>query len=217
VSLSEVKAVKNALDVSVNDVVLGITTGALRRYLVRREELPDRALVASIPTSIRADDDPRFGNRVSSMFAALPVDIDDPIERIRSIARSMSGAKNLHEEVGGSTLQDWAEVAAPALFSRATRFYSRLRIGERLRPVINLVMSNVPGPPWPLYLAGARLVAMYPLGPIFDDCGLNVTVLSYLDNVDFGFLASSELMPDVDDLAAGVPEALAELVKAAGV
>ena len=217
VSLADVKAVKGALDVSFNDVVLAVTTGTLRRYLDGRDELPDRALVASIPTSVRVDGDPRFGNRVSSMFAALPVEIDDPIERVRAIARSMSGAKNLHEEVGGSTLQDWAEVAAPALFSRAMRFYSRLRVGERLRPVINLVMSNVPGPPWPLYLAGARLVAMYPLGPIFDDCGLNVTVISYLDHVDFGFLASRELMPDVDDLAEGVPQALAELTKAAGV
>jgi hypothetical protein len=96
------------------------------------------------------------------------------------------------------------------------RAYTRLRVGERLRPVINLIMSNVPGPPWPLYLAGARLVALHPLGPIFDDCGLNVTVISYLDHVDFGFLASRELLPDVDDLAAAVPEAFAELVKAAG-
>ena len=97
------------------------------------------------------------------------------------------------------------------------RFYTRLRIGERLRPVINLIMSNVPGPPFPLYLAGARLVAIHPLGPIFDDCGLNVTVISYLDHVDFGFLAARELVPDLDDLAAAVPEALAELMKAAGV
>ena len=128
----------------------------------------------------------------------------------------MSGAKNLRDEIGGSTLEDWAEVAAPALFSRAMRFYTRLRIGERLRPVINLIVSNVPGPPWPLYLAGARLVALHPLGPIFDDCGLNVTVISYLDHVDFGFLASRELLPDLEVVAASVPAALADLMKAAG-
>jgi hypothetical protein len=129
----------------------------------------------------------------------------------------MSGAKGVHEEVGGSTLQDWAEVAAPALFSRAMRFYTRLQLGERLRPVINLVMSNVPGPPWPLYFAGARTAAIHPLGPIFDDCGLNVTVISYLDNVDFGFLGCRELVPDIDDLGAFIPDALTELKKAAGV
>jgi len=216
VPLADVKAVKSALGMTVNDVVLGITAGALRTYLEQRDELPDRPLVASIPTSVRVEGDHEYGNRVSSMFAALPVEIDDPVERVRAIARSMVGAKHLHEEMGGTTLEDWAQVAAPALFSRAMRFYTRLRVGERLRPVINLVVSNVPGPPWPLYLAGARLVALHPLGPIFDDCGLNVTVISYLDHVDFGFLASRELVPDVDALAAAVPQALAELAKAVG-
>jgi diacylglycerol O-acyltransferase / wax synthase len=216
VPLADVKAVKRALDVTVNDVVLAVTTGALRTYLLDRSELPDRPLVASIPTSVRAEGDPQFGNRVSSMFAALPVEIDDPVECVRAIARSMTGAKHLRDEIGGSTLEDWAEVAAPALFSRAMRFYTRLRIGERLRPVINLIVSNVPGPPWPLFLAGARLVALHPLGPIFDDCGLNVTVISYLDHVDFGFLASRELLPDLDVVAASVPAALADLMKAAG-
>jgi hypothetical protein len=151
------------------------------------------------------------------MFAALPVDIDDPIECVNAVARSMVGAKEVQKEVGGSTLQDWAELAAPALFTRAMRFYTRLRVAERMRPVINLIVSNVPGPPWPLYLAGARLVAIHPLGPVFDDCGLNLTVISYLDHIDFGFIACRELVPDVDELASLVPEALSELMKAAGV
>jgi WS/DGAT/MGAT family acyltransferase len=217
VSLADVKAVKNALGVTVNDVVLSITTGALRAYLDRREELPDRPLIASIPTSVRGDSTERFGNQVSSMFAALPVEEDDPIACVHSVSRSMSGAKQVFDEVGGTTLHDWAELAAPALFTRAMRFYTRLQFGERVRPIINLIVSNVPGPPWPLYLAGARLVAIHPLGPIFDDCGLNLTVISYLDHVDFGFLACRELVPDIDELAALVPEALAELKKAAGV
>ncbi|HET9728271.1 MAG TPA: wax ester/triacylglycerol synthase family O-acyltransferase [Acidimicrobiia bacterium] len=217
VSLADVKAVKNALGVTINDVVLAVATGTLRGYLARRDELPDRPLVASIPTSVRAENDRELGNRVSSMFAALPVEISDPIECVHAVARSMAGAKHVHEEVGGTTLQDWAEVAAPALFSRAMRFYTRLHVAERLRPVINLIVSNVPGPPFPLYFAGARLVAMHPLGPIFDDCGLNLTVMSYLDHVDFGFIACPELVPDLEQLAAMVPDALAELRKAAGV
>jgi WS/DGAT/MGAT family acyltransferase len=215
--LADVKAVKNALGVTVNDVVLAVTAGALRNYLAGRDELPDKALVAAIPTSVRAATDEQFGNKVSSMFAGLPVELPDPIDRVHAVARSMSGAKGVHEEVGGSTLQDWAETAAPVLFSRAMRFYTRLRLGERIRPVINVIMSNVPGPPWPLYLAGARMVAIHPMGPIFDDCGLNITVISYLDNVDFGFLACRELVPDIDELAAFIPDALTELKKAAGV
>jgi hypothetical protein len=95
------------------------------------------------------------------------------------------------------------------------RVYSSLRLADRHRPIHNLVISNVPGPPFPLYFAGAALVAMYPMGPIFDGAGLNATVISYLDHVDFGFLVCRELVPDVDVLAAAVPDALAELVKAA--
>ena len=101
------------------------------------------------------------------------------------------------------------------MFSRAIRLYGRLKLGERMRPAINLIVSNVPGPTFPLYLAGARLVSLHPLGPILDDCGLNLTVMSYLDHVDFGFIACRELVPDVDELAAAIPDALAEIVKAA--
>lgn len=214
VPLADVKAVKNALGVTVNDVVLATTAGALRAYLQQRGELPERALVAAMPTNVRSEGDRGFGNRVSTMFAGLPVDIADPIERVQAVRRSTVGAKEVHEVVGSATLEEWASVAAPALFSRAMRVYGRLRIGERLRPVINLIVSNVPGPPFPLYMAGARLVALHPLGPIFDDCGLNVTVLSYLDHVDFGFIACRELVSDLEALAAAVPDALSELAKA---
>jgi diacylglycerol O-acyltransferase / wax synthase len=215
VSLDDVKTTKNALGVTVNDVVLAVAAGALRSYLEARGELPDRPLVAAIPTSVRHADTPAFGNRVSSMFASLPVDVDDPIERVRAVALSMTGAKGVHEEVGGSTLEEWAEITAPIIFSRAIRFYSRLRVAERIRPAVNCVVSNVPGPPVPIYFAGARLVALHPLGPIFDDLGLNLTVMSYLDHVDFGFIACREVMPDADSLAARVPDAMAELMKAA--
>jgi hypothetical protein len=170
-------------------------------------------LVAAIPTSVRTDDDGQYGNRVSSMFASLPVELVDPVDRVHAVAVSMSGAKSVFEEVGPSTLQDWAATFSPAVFNRIMRTYTRLRIGQRLRPIINLIASNVPGPPWPLYLAGAQMVAIHPMGPIFDDCGLNVTVISYLDHVDFGFLGCRELVPDVDALAGFVPDALAELMK----
>jgi diacylglycerol O-acyltransferase / wax synthase len=215
VPLAEIKETKNALGVTVNDVVLGITTGALRSYLLRRDELPDRSLVAAIPTDIRAEGENELGNRVSAMFASLPVEIEDPLERIEAVRRSTTGWKQVHEVVETSTLEDWAGVAAPAVFSRAIRLYGRLRLGERMRPAINMIVSNVPGPSFALYLAGARLVSLHPLGPIVDDCGLNLTVISYLDHVDFGFIACRELVPDVDELAVAVPDALREIQKAA--
>jgi WS/DGAT/MGAT family acyltransferase len=214
VSLADIKAVKNALGVTVNDVVLAVTAGAMRTYLANRDELPDKALVAAIPTNVRVEGERGFGNRVSTMFAGVPVELDDPVERVHAVRSSTTGAKEVHEVVGADTLEEWASVAAPALFSRAMRAYTRLRIGERIRPIMNLIVSNVPGPPFPLYIAGARLVALHPLGPIFDDCGLNITVLSYLDHVDFGFIACRELVSDLDVLAAAVPDALAELSKA---
>jgi WS/DGAT/MGAT family acyltransferase len=215
-SLADVKVVKNAFGVTVNDVLLAVTAGALRSYLQRRGELPERPLVAAVPIAAReGSTEITTGNVVSAMFSALDVQIEDPVERVRAIHRSTYGAKHVHAEVGGSTLGEWAELAAPVWFGRAVRLFSSLRIADRFRPIINLVVSNVPGPPFPLYLAGAQLVSVSPLGPIFDGCGLNVTVISYLDKIDVGFLACRELMPDLDQLAAAVPDALAELRKAA--
>jgi diacylglycerol O-acyltransferase len=216
IALADVKKVKNAFGVKVNDVVLAVTAGTLRTYLSGRGELPDRPLIATIPTSVRTEDQKtEMGNRVSAMFAALPVEIDDPVERLLAVHRSTVGGKQMHEDIGGNTLQEWADLASPAIFSRAMRAYSSLRMAERHRPIHNLVISNVPGPAFPLYFAGARLVAIYPMGPIFDGAGLNLTVMSYLDHVDFGFLVCRELVPDVNELAAAVPDAMGELVKAA--
>ena len=112
-------------------------------------------------------------------------------------------------------LQQWAELAAPNVFSQAARLYSSARLAERHPPIHNVVISNVPGPTFPLYFAGSRLVALYPLGPIFDGLGLNITVLSYMGSVGFGFLAARELMPRLWDLAGAVREATAELTKLA--
>ncbi|MFN2589867.1 MAG: WS/DGAT domain-containing protein, partial [Actinomycetota bacterium] len=116
---------------------------------------------------------------------------------------------------GADLLQDWAQFAAPTTFSLAARAYSSLKLVERHPVLHNLVISNVPGPPIPLYFAGAKLVGLYPLGPIMDGAGLNITVLSYMDTMDWGLIACRELMPNLWALAAAVPDALAELVKAA--
>ena len=112
-------------------------------------------------------------------------------------------------------LQSWAELAAPTTFTLAARFYTRLKLADRHRPVLNLVISNVPGPPFPIYLAGAKLVAVYPMGPVLEGAGLNLTVMSYCGSVDFGFMVASNLMPDVWDLADAVHPAFEELLAAA--
>ena len=215
VPLPDVKEVKQAFGVTVNDVVLAVCAGALRRYLAGRGRLPDKALLAAIPASVRTEDERGvMGSRVSAMFATLATQLDDPVDRLFAARDVMSGAKLVHEDIGGNTLHEWAETAAPVLFSRGMRLYERLLEG-RHRPIINLIVSNVPGPTFPLYCAGARLLSLFPLGPLLAGTGLNITVLSYLDSVGFGLIGCREIVPDIDAIAAAVPDALAELLKAA--
>ncbi len=213
VSLSEVKRVKDVLGVKLNDVVLAIATSALREFLISRDELPDKPLICSVPTSVRTEDQKNtMGNRVSSLFASLPVHIEEPLERLQHIHEAMSQAKDMHDEIGANTLQDLAELASPAMLSGVMRMVTSLKLTDRFGSAVhNAVISNVPGPPFPLYIAGGRLVAMHPFGPIFDGAALNLTVISYLDSIDFGFLACRELMPDLDSLAVLVASAFDEI------
>jgi diacylglycerol O-acyltransferase / wax synthase len=216
VRLSDIKRIRAAFDVKVNDVVLAVVSGAVRRYLADRDALPRDPLVGMCPVSVRSEDEKgRLDNRVSAMFVHLRTDLADVVERLQAIARTTRGAKEDHNAIGAKFLQNWAEHAAPSTFALASRLYSRLNIADRHPPIYNVVVSNVPGPDFPLYLDGAQLVAAYPMGPIMEGAGLNVTVLSYMDNVDFGFLAGAELVPDVWDLADHVDDAMAELLAAA--
>ena len=127
----------------------------------------------------------------------------------------MRQVKDQQNAIGATTLQDWAEFAAPAVFGRAVRTYARYRLADRRRPIFNLTVSNVPGPPFPLYSAGARMVANYPMGPINDGAGLNITVLSYMRQLDFGIVTCRELISDPWPIADGLGEALDELKKRA--
>jgi diacylglycerol O-acyltransferase / wax synthase len=216
VSLDDVRRVRAGFDVKVNDVVLALVSGSIRAYLSERGQLPDSPLVGMCPVSVRTEDEKgRQDNRVSAMFVHLRTDIDDVDERLRAIAVTTRGAKADHHALGARFLQNWAEHAAPGTFALASRLYSALGVADRHPPIHNLVVSNVPGPDFPLYLAGGRLVATYPLGPVMEGAGLNVTVLSYLGNMDFGFMACAELVPDVWDLADHIETSMAELLAAA--
>ncbi|HXX88997.1 MAG TPA: wax ester/triacylglycerol synthase family O-acyltransferase [Acidimicrobiales bacterium] len=217
VGLDDVKELKNALGVTVNDVVLAMCTGALRRYLARREELPEDPLVATVPVSVHPSTQHRRGaNKVSAMFVSLPCGTEDPAERVEIIRSGTKGAKSEHNALGAEVLLNWTEHATPNVFSTAARAYTRLRLAERHRPIHSLIISNVPGPDFPLYLGGAELVAGFPLGPVMDGAGLNVTVMSYRGVLNWGLMACAETVPGVDDIAAAIPEALDELRAAAG-
>ncbi len=185
--------------------------------MIDHDELPDKSLIATCPVSVRGEDEKDVigSNRVSAMFTSLHTDIVDPVERLNAIHEANKGAKEEHNAIGADLLTNWTEFAAPTTFSLAARMYTSLRLVERHPVIHNLVISNVPGPPFPLYFAGAKLVGLNPLGPVMDGAGFNITVLSYVDNINWGFIACRELMPDLWDLADAIPEAQAELLKAA--
>lgn len=211
------KRVKNAFGVTVNDVVLALCTGALRTFLDQRNELPDKPLLASVPVSVRGRSErtDAGSNKVSAIFSSLPTHLEDPAERIRELGASNKKAKAHHQTIPADLLQDWAQFAAPTVFGLAVRAYSSLKLADRHPVVHNLVISNVPGPPMPLYLLGARITAMYPLGPVFHGAGLNVTVVSMAGKIAVGFIGASDLVPDLWPLADALPAAMEELVEAA--
>jgi len=212
IALDDIKQVKNAVPgATVNDVVLALTGGALRRYLSDRGELPEASLLASVPVSVHGESRRQGRNKVSSMFCRLGTDVEDPRQRIESMAVANANAKSHHQAVPADTLQEWAEFAAPRTFGLAVRMVSGLGLAERGPVIHNLVISNVPGPPVPLYFMGARMDALYPLGPIFHGAGLNVTVISNNGRMNIGVIACREMMPHVADLVAQIPVELAAM------
>lgn len=214
VPLADVKAVKKASGVTVNDVVMGLCAGALRRWLIDHDALPDAPLIAAVPVSVRTEAQKgQGGNRVSTMTAPLPTHVGDPAERLSLAHDAMRAAKDQHGALPADLLSDVTQFAMPALAGQAARMAARLRLVEWLSP-FNLIISNIPGPPVPLYYAGARLLAYYPLSAIADGQGLNITVMSYEDSMHFGLIACRELVPDLDRMAGYLVDELDELKKA---
>jgi diacylglycerol O-acyltransferase / wax synthase len=209
-----VRAVKSAAGVSVNDVVMALCAGALRRWLTDRDALPASPLIAGVPVSVRTDEQKgTHGNRVSSMIAPLPTHLAEPKDRLRAAHDAMRAAKDQHGALPADLLADVTQFAMPALAGQAARLSARLRLVERISP-FNLIVSNVPGPNVPLYYAGAQLVSYLPLSAIADGQGLNITVISYGGQMHFGLIADRDLVPDLEDLADALAAELDELTAA---
>jgi WS/DGAT/MGAT family acyltransferase len=216
VPLDDVKAIRWAFDVKVNDVILALVSGALRRYLIKGDELPTSPLIAQVPVSLRSEDDKsEVGTKVGAMFASLATNVSSPALRLLSINDSTKGAKEMQRALAADKLMGITEAAPPALVSLAARMYTAAQLDRRTPPIMNLIISNVPGPPFPLYCAGAEIEALYPMGPLLYGTGVNVTVFSYRDRVDFGFMVCREVVPDPWFLAEGIPLAMDELKQAA--
>ena len=211
--MDELKEVQRAHEVTLNDVVLAVVGGAVRRWLQVDGRLPDRSLVAGVPVATDAPDAaPRLGgNRVSNIFTSLATDIEDPHERLRMISRVTRESKLIHQTLGASMLVDWVQFAPPAPLTAAMRLYSRSRAASRHPPPFNLVVSNVRGPGEPVSISGAHLRDLFSVGPILEGIGLNVTAWSYVDRMNFSFLGCPDLVDDLAPLVAELPRALEEL------
>jgi diacylglycerol O-acyltransferase len=216
VPMDDVKAVKKQLGGTFNDVMMAVVGGAFRRYLADRDQLPESSLIAVLPVNVRQEGD-RGGNKTSAMFSTLATDQEDPVERLEAIRAATSAGKAEQKALGGDIVEQAGALVEPILVSFVARAYGALRLAD-VHPVVhNLVLSNVPGPPVPLYVAGARVETLLPLGPVLDGAGLNVTIVSYHDRVGVGFIACGDRIPDIHELAAQVQPSLDELMAAAGV
>jgi WS/DGAT/MGAT family acyltransferase len=210
-SLDDVKAVKNEYDCTVNDVVVALCAGAVRRWLIEHDELPHSPLVTQVPVSVRSDEQRgTYGNRIGMMSVPLFTNEHDPVRRLRLTHEALRAAKERHKALPARLLQDATQFIPPAVFARAARVTFSLAANRK--PIWNLVVSNVPGPQFSLYCAGARVVANYPVSVITDGLGLNITVMSYCGCLDFGIVADREQMRDVWKLIGWLNDSLQELL-----
>jgi WS/DGAT/MGAT family acyltransferase len=204
--LAELKRVKNLAGGTVNDVVLAAVSGALGRYLRGRgESTRDLALRAMVPISVRAEDEHgALGNRVSAMMAPLPVWCEDPLERLRAVSTTMGDLKSSKQAVGASLLTEVSDFAPPTIAAQAARLQSRQRF-------FNLVVTNIPGPQFPLYLLGRELQDVFPMVPLAKNQAVCFALMSYNGRVNFGLTADYDALPDLDQLADDLEASIAEL------
>ena len=180
-SLDDVREIKDAFGVKLNDVVLALCAGTLRRYLEKRRRAARRSpLIAQVPISLRTEADAsEVGTKVGAMFASLATDIDDPVARLGAIHESTQSAKEMQQALAADKIMGLTELTAPGLISLAARMYTSAGLSSLTPPIMNLIISNVPGPPFPIYTAGARVEALYTMGPLLYGTGINITVFSY--------------------------------------
>jgi WS/DGAT/MGAT family acyltransferase len=208
--LDVLKAIKNALGGTVNDVVLTVVASALRRHFLAHGHDTGTDLKAMVPISIRAESERgALGNKVSAMYAPLPIGLADPIARYRAIHDAMRGLKESGQAVGAEMITSLADFAPPTILSQAARL-------QTVQRFFNLTVTNVPGPQFPLYLLGRPLCRLYPQVPLAENTALGIAIMSYNGRIDFGLLADYDVLPDLDDLAAGLEHAIAELADVAG-
>ncbi len=216
-SLDDIRTIRKAVPGStVNDVILTVCSGALRRYLHAHEELPRDSLVAMAPISVRSEEEKgTAGNKISTMSVTLFTNIADPLKRLEAVFEGTRNSKAAAAAVGARTMTDMTQFLPGALAGLAARLYTRLGLANNIRPFLNTVITNVPGPQIPLYFTGARMVSLYGLGPVMDGMGLIHPIFSYSGRISISFTSCREMMPDPAFYAECIEESFAELYRAA--
>lgn len=212
-TLAQIKAVKDRVsDATVNDVVLATCAGAVRAYLLDKKELPEAELTAMAPISVRAATS-EGGNQVSAMLVPLATNEASPLKRLEAIRDSTRRSKERFDMVGATTLMDAAKVVPFSLGTVAARLYSRMEVAKYVRPLFNMVITNVPGPRQKLYFGGGEFVGSMGMAPIMDGMGLMLVVTSYGDYLTISVTSTPEILPDVAFFEACIVKSFAELVE----
>ena len=198
--IHRVKTLRKVVDgATLNDVILAICAGALRRYLLEKEELPDKPLVAMVPVSTRTPEEKNaMGDQVSVMYVQLATDVEDPIKRLEKIQINTMVGKLYQDAIDAKSLMGYAELIPFGLAGVAAWFYSRAAIAKHHNPLFNVVITNVPRPQIPIYLAGHKLVVNMGRAPIFDGMGLIIPICSYNGTLSISPTSSANLMPNLD-------------------
>ena len=213
-SLDRVKALKNIMECTLNDVILGICAGALRRYLEEKNQLPAKPLVAMVPVSTRSKGGSGKGsNQISNMLIQLATNVADPIERLETIHENTIRGKTYQNALGAKTLADMAEVVPFGIANQAARLYSRFHLSEMHNPAFNVTITNVPGPPIPLYVNGHKLVNVMGMAPVIDGMGLIIAIFSYDGKLTISSTSDAKSMPDLNIFNRYILESANELEK----
>ncbi len=214
--LSDIRAIKNAVEgATVNDAVIAIVGGALNKYLSSKNELPKDSLIAMAPISVRSKDQQKSaGNQVSAMSVAVRSDIADPLARLVAVFESTTNSKEMTNAIGASTLTDYSQFIPSTVAGLAARLYTNLGLANRITPIFNTVITNIPGPQIPLYMTGARLVTQFGLGPILDGMGIIHPVFSYCGEITISFTSCREMIPDPAFYAECIQESFDEMMAA---
>jgi diacylglycerol O-acyltransferase len=216
--LGSVKALKNHHNATVNDVIIAITAGALRRWLGATGDLPDDPLVGLIPISVRSPQGSgAFGNAVGGVPVRLPTDEPDAVQRLIHCRDELRDAKERWKAVPASLIRDSTDLIPPMLYGQAMRNLLSIGANPNLDPIGNLIISNVPGPPIPMYCAGAKVVSLFPVSALGGTLGLNVTIFSYQDQLNIGLLSDTKQVPDLADFGQALRDELDQLLQESGI